>query len=71
MLEILKEVTHAIINNPITCLVFYFCIVAQLVCCVAGCVLMLLDSFCELNCKKKLKKKNKTEPEALDFNFFD
>ena len=31
MLEILKEVTHAIINNPITCLVFYF--LSCLLCC--------------------------------------
>ena len=71
MLEILKEVAHAIINNPVTCLVFCFCIVAMLVCCAAGCVLMLLDCFCKLNCKKKLKKKNKKEKENIDFNFFD
>ena len=68
MLEILKEVTHAIINNPVMSFLFCFCIVALIICCVAGCVIMLLDSFCELKHKRKLKKKNKKEKEDIDFD---
>ncbi len=68
MLEILKEVIHAIMNDPVMSFLFCFCIVALIICCVAGCVIMLLDSFCELKHKRKLKKKNKKEKEDIDFD---
>ncbi len=68
MLEILKEVIHVIMNDPVMCALFCFCLIALLICCAAGCVIMLLDSFCELNHKRKLKKKNKKEKEDIDFD---
>lgn len=57
MLKILKELINLIMNDPLMCVPFNFCFAAMLVCCVAGCVIMLLDSFYEPIHKKKVRKK--------------
>ncbi len=65
MLKILKELINLIMNDPLMCVLFSFCFVALLVCCVAGCVIILLDSFYESIHKKKVRKKRAKKEDIL------
>lgn len=64
MLKILKELINLIMNDPLMCVLFNFCFAAMLVCCVVGCVIMLLDSFYEPIHKKKVRKKKVRKKKA-------